>query len=307
MVVQCPNCEARFKVPSDALGPAGRRVRCGDCGHTWRAYPDEAGGGDAETEASAADTGPSAIDETAPFTDPDPPAAEAALDAPSETDAPVDNDDNTAEAGGEETPSWFPEAEAEAAVKAEVGDAMRRLQAEEGAGDTVALASAQAALRARRLILAGWAAWAVFVVTLIAGGLVFQDSIARAWPPAQKLYAGLGLSDADAPPDPVEAGEAPDPEEALSVRFGSQPDWQALQSGWRLTVTGQVANAAVTAVALPELTLILMDAEQRALKRVPLRFERESLGAGESFRFERVVDDAPAETAGIAYEWSESS
>ena len=43
-VLECPECGARFAVRAGALG-AGRRVKCGDCGHVW--FAQGAGGGEA--------------------------------------------------------------------------------------------------------------------------------------------------------------------------------------------------------------------------------------------------------------------
>ena len=39
MILACPNCTARYRVEAAALGAAGRRVRCGRCGHVWHAEP----------------------------------------------------------------------------------------------------------------------------------------------------------------------------------------------------------------------------------------------------------------------------
>ena len=35
MIVSCPECAARFEVGPTALGPAGRKLRCGKCAHVW--------------------------------------------------------------------------------------------------------------------------------------------------------------------------------------------------------------------------------------------------------------------------------
>ena len=35
MIVSCPECAARFEVDPPALGPTGRKVRCGKCAHVW--------------------------------------------------------------------------------------------------------------------------------------------------------------------------------------------------------------------------------------------------------------------------------
>lgn len=42
MIVTCPSCAARFKVDPARLGPAGRRVRCSNCGHRWLVRPEAA-------------------------------------------------------------------------------------------------------------------------------------------------------------------------------------------------------------------------------------------------------------------------
>ncbi|MCZ6859413.1 MAG: zinc-ribbon domain-containing protein [Alphaproteobacteria bacterium] len=36
MNLTCPSCSATFLVEPGKLGPAGRRVRCSECRHTWR-------------------------------------------------------------------------------------------------------------------------------------------------------------------------------------------------------------------------------------------------------------------------------
>lgn len=52
MIVRCSACKTRYLVDPAALGEAGRRVRCTNCGHVWHQTPEA----DAPEASQAADT-----------------------------------------------------------------------------------------------------------------------------------------------------------------------------------------------------------------------------------------------------------
>lgn len=53
--IQCPACDARYRVPVAALGDSGRRVQCASCGEVWHATATTAPEPKQEPEATQAD------------------------------------------------------------------------------------------------------------------------------------------------------------------------------------------------------------------------------------------------------------
>ena len=35
MIIECPNCNKKFKVESSLIPESGRNIQCGSCNHTW--------------------------------------------------------------------------------------------------------------------------------------------------------------------------------------------------------------------------------------------------------------------------------
>ncbi len=70
MRLVCPNCEAKYEVPDDAIPDTGRDVQCANCGHAWfQMRPRPAGSVLELTEAAAepaAEAQPEASGEAAP-------------------------------------------------------------------------------------------------------------------------------------------------------------------------------------------------------------------------------------------------
>ncbi|MFC4351838.1 DUF3426 domain-containing protein [Fodinicurvata halophila] len=55
MILTCPSCQSRFRIPDGSLGTEGRRVRCGDCRHVWHAMPELAAAFPDDPTADSAD------------------------------------------------------------------------------------------------------------------------------------------------------------------------------------------------------------------------------------------------------------
>lgn len=78
MILTCPECGTQYLVKDEAIPPAGRKVRCASCGHSWHQDPETSA---AEQEAPVE---PESVPEA-------PPAAEA--DAAVTQEAPLEDDD----------------------------------------------------------------------------------------------------------------------------------------------------------------------------------------------------------------------
>jgi len=110
MIIACPSCQTRYKIADDAVGAAGRTVRCANCGHSWLQEPT---GGELVDPAEVMAAEPAVPEETAGT-------------APAEaTDgAEVTDEDAVAEAPADESPaSDNPEAETESEPKTETENA----------------------------------------------------------------------------------------------------------------------------------------------------------------------------------------
>lgn len=57
MILTCENCHTRYLVPSSALAPDGRRVRCSQCEHEWYQEYEEDEGLAGDDEAAGGDDG----------------------------------------------------------------------------------------------------------------------------------------------------------------------------------------------------------------------------------------------------------
>lgn len=65
MILTCPECATRYFLPDVQIGVAGRKVKCAQCGASWREF------GQAQPEAAVAAGGQSAAPAAAPIPEPE--------------------------------------------------------------------------------------------------------------------------------------------------------------------------------------------------------------------------------------------
>ena len=160
MIVSCPACQTRFHVPANALGKAGRKVRCANCGKTWHQMPIE------EAKARAPQ-----------------PAMEEAIPGPHDKFLQGDSGDDVYEFGDEELEK--PAANETSRQKSTTietstnSDKALPEHKEENTGDGHGLV--------------GWLVLIMMLGGLGGGGYWYQAKIVEIWPPAGQLYEMLGL------------------------------------------------------------------------------------------------------------------
>lgn len=263
MIITCPSCTSRYPVNAASFEPAGRKVRCAKCGHSWHQMP-EAQASSVEVQAMPAAAGgrkkifgekvkaESAASET---------AASVAQD-----DAAVAEPQPDAEAVPDAAPA------ARSSVAADIGN---RFRAE--------VRRAASMRRGRALIAAGWVLLALFVAGTLGGGYAYRHEIAAWWPATTRVYAAAG--------------------EEINLRgleFRNVTYERQTEEGLPvLAITGEVVNITGKPVLLPRLRVGLRDENQNELYHWTFALDETELPANEAASFITRLSSPPPESRDI--------
>jgi predicted Zn finger-like uncharacterized protein len=255
MKLTCPSCGATFRVEPAQLGPAGRKVRCGDCRHAWHQEPL------AESEA-AEQTAEQAVEQAG--------AKEAAAPfAPSEAQAETTSEPEPPAA------AVTPEVAPEVALGATPG-------AEERISRRAYSKPARPQRKAPQSSLAiGWVLFVVVVAGLAAGFYFGRTPLVAMVPGMTRLYDLVGVEE-----EIFELGL--ELRDVKSVR--RQVDGESV-----VAIQGLVVNLSDRLRQVPPLRASVTDAEGKEVDRWTFRADSASLPPGGSTSFDTVAKNPPRE------------
>jgi predicted Zn finger-like uncharacterized protein len=266
MNLTCPSCGATFRVDSAQLGPAGRRVRCGDCRHTWH---QKAPG---EEQALA----------PAPEPPADPAAEQAAAKATAEHFAPIEADAVAVKASEPAVPAK-PDPPVETVPDVTPGPIPGGSE-EAASGERVSRRAFSKPARPRpkqssMSLVVGWAIYGVVVIGLGSGFYYGRAPLVAMVPEMTRLYDLVGLK-----PEVYELG--------LELRDLKMVTRQ-IDGARVVVVEGLVINLSDQDRKIPQLYASVTDAEGIERDRWTFEAASANLPPGGSTNFETVAKNTP--------------
>ena len=295
MILRCPNCGARFRVPADALGAEGRQVRCSRCRHQWEATVNDLA---PEPPRGAAATGarrprvaapaPAPKKKPAPKLrpappppPPPPPAAEPEPPPPPPPPPPPEP---------EPVPPPTTEAAEDARLQAEAEPAPALSAFDEMLAKAVApqprpAAPPRSPVLKRLAVAVGWVLL-VLVVGGAAAAAYERETVMNMFPQTKPVYAFLGF-------------ELPPPGEGL--RLTNVNSTRTTTDGVpMLVIEGKVTNTSTGPRDVPAMRGSLRDSKDQELQSWVFKAENAKLAAGETTSFKTEVQKPAPQATGLS-------
>jgi len=299
MILVCPSCDSKFKVPDNAIPPEGRKVRCAQCGSAWHATkanelkppkpartpsvparPQPAmpqapivNEVDAGTAARAAAIRRSVVEESATqaVPEPDENLFDEGNESPESDDhghgfGDTDNDDLSAslkEQLGDDFDFGGDDLDDD---DADDDDIMARRR-----GELRREAERKSAARKRQLLTIGWVALLVFIV-IVLGSLVFaKDTVTNTFPGTHQLYDFFASNRSGAErylPAEGERVTPPITETEVYVRAGivqNRTRVETIDGQSHVIIGGELENTGNRAANVPKVEISIKDGRGRVL------------------------------------------
>lgn len=134
----------------------------------------------------------------------------------------------------------------------------------------------------KRTAGAAWVMCGVLLAVIVALGWFGRESIARALPAAETIYASIGVH------------AFPLPGEGFSI------DLEVKRVGESLQLVGEISNTTDEALPLPPVYGVLQDANGQGLRHWQLSINTQVLGPGEKVPFTSEIKTIPEGTANVS-------